>query len=168
MDTSFAHTFGPCPGMSGIGVQSDGKILVGGICPAGQRLSRQYLLPAALNADGTVDTTYPMRSAPGGFVRAAQVYPATDPTYPNCVRLFGTIPRFSDPTHLDYMLLLRSNGTTVLSSIGDEIVNGAILQMWIQGDGKIVIVGTFDPGLWRHHEWRRPPALPTGGLDPDF
>ena len=30
VDTSFAHTFGPCPGINGIGVQTDGKILVTG------------------------------------------------------------------------------------------------------------------------------------------
>jgi uncharacterized delta-60 repeat protein len=168
VDTDFPHTFGPCPGMSGFGVQSDGKIIVCGYAlPVTGYPGTYYLL--RLKGDGTVDDTFPLRSAPGGFVRSVQAYPDTDPTYPNQVRLLGCFPRLSDPTHLDYMLLLNTNGTTELARIGDEIVNGTILQMWIQGDGKMVIVGNFDQvygtpmnGVARLN------AFPTGGLDPTF
>ena len=77
-----------------------------------------YLL--RLTANGAVDDSYTKRSAPGAYMRGLQTYP-TDPTYPNSVRLFGTIPRFDDPTHVDHMLYLASNGTTVLGSLGEEI-----------------------------------------------
>ena len=167
VDTSFARTFGPVPGMSGIGVQTSGKILVCGYALAvnGDPGNTYYYL--RLNADGTVDDTYPKRSAPGGFVRSIQAYPDTDLTYPGQVRLLGCFPRFSDPTHRDYMVLLSSDGNTVLSSIGDEVVNGTILQLWIQGDGKMVIVGDFTQvyGTTMNGVAR---LLPAGGLDPDF
>lgn len=128
VDAGFPHTFGPCPGMSGFGVQSDGKLVVGGYAlPVKDYSGTYYLL--RLEADGTVDDTFPMRSAPGGFVRGVQTYPDTDLNYPNQVRLLGCFPRLSDPTHLDYMLLLSTNGNTEVERIGDEIVNGTILQM---------------------------------------
>jgi uncharacterized delta-60 repeat protein len=169
VDTDFPHTFGPCPGMSGYGVQSDGKLIVGGYAlPVnGYPGTTYYLL--RLKADGTVDDTFPMRSAPGGYVRSVQAYPNTDPTYANQVRLLGCFPRLSDSTHLDYMLLLNTNGTTELARIGDEIVNGTILQMGIQGDGKMVIVGNFDRVYnTPMNGVARLLPFPTVGLDPDF
>jgi len=170
VDTSFPHTFGPCPGMSGFGVQSDGKIIVGGYAlPVNGDTSGTTYYLLRLNANGTVDDTFPKRSAPGGFVRSVQAYPSTDPSYPNQVRLLGCFPRLSDPTHLDYMLLLGANGSTELARLGDEIVNGMILQMWIQGDGKMVIVGNFDRVYnTPMNGVARLLPFPNVGLDPDF
>jgi uncharacterized delta-60 repeat protein len=169
VDTDFPRTFGPCPGMSGFGVQSDGKIIVGGYALALNDYpgTTYYLL--RLQADGTVDDDFPKRSAPGGFVRSVQAYPNTDPTYANLVRLLGCFPRLSDPTRLDYMLLLSTNGTTELARLGSEIVNGTILQMGIQGDGKMVIVGNFDQVYTTPMKGvARLLPFPTVGLDPDF
>ena len=63
---------------------------------------------------------------------------------------------------------MDSDATTVLSWIGDEVVNGTILNMAVQGDGKVVIVGDFTMlyGTTPMNGIAR--LLSTGGLDPDF
>jgi uncharacterized delta-60 repeat protein len=67
------------------------------------------------------------------------------------------------------MVLLNENGGTVLGSLGDEVVNGPILQLWIQGDNKMVIVGDFNRVYTTTMNGvARLLPLPTGGLDPDF
>lgn len=140
VDTDFTNSIIAGEGM-GAAVQSDGKILVmGGAIAVNDYPGTTYYL-LRLCADGTVDTGYPMRSAPGGYVRSASVY--NDSPYTDTARFFGSIPRFSDPNRTDYMLVLRSDGSTVVSRIGDEIVNGPILTMAFQGDGTTVIVGSF-------------------------
>ncbi len=166
VDSSFTHTFGPCPGMSGIGVQSDGKIVVGGTSLAvnGYPGTTFYLL--RLDANGNVDPTFTMRSAPGALVRMVQAYPSGDSTYPNYLRIFGVFPRWSDPTHTNYMVLVNASGS-VMQTIGDEIIDGPILSYWLQGDNKMVIVGDFNTvyGTSMNGVAR---LLPAGGLDPDF
>ena len=165
VDTCFAHTFGSEVGVQAIGLQSDGRIVVGGYAMSVNSYAGTYYL-LRLDANGTVDTSYTMRSGAGAYIRGLQTYP-TDPTYPNSVRLFGTIPRWSDPTHMDHMLYLGSDGTTVLGSLGEENVNGPILTMVFQSDNKPIIVGSFDTvyGESRNGVAR---LLATGGLDTDF
>jgi uncharacterized delta-60 repeat protein len=140
VDTDFANTIIAGVGMGGA-VQSDGQILImGGVIKVdGYPGTTYYLL--RLNANGTVDTDYPMRSAPGAYVRSATLY--NDAPYTDTARFFGSIPRFTDPKRTDYMLVLRDDGNTVVSRIGDEIVNGPILTMAFHGDGTTVIVGSF-------------------------
>ena len=84
-----------------------------------------YLL--RLETDGNVDDNYPMRSAPGANVYGVWTYPATDPNYPDQVRLFGAIPRFRPTPSRGSHAAPGRDGTTVLESLGDEIVNGPIL-----------------------------------------
>jgi uncharacterized delta-60 repeat protein len=137
VDDTFIHTFSRSDGVQAMGRQADGKIVVGGY---GMKLngypdSAYYLV--RLDKDGNVDPNY-MHSAPGGNVYGL----GTDQNVAGQVRLFGDIPRFSDPTHVDHMLLLNADGTSVLQGLGDEIVNGTILGMTWQGTYP-VIYGSF-------------------------
>jgi uncharacterized delta-60 repeat protein len=163
VDSTFIHTFANARGVQGFSVQSDGKIVVGGYpMTVNDHAGTYYLL--RLLANGTVDPDYTMRSAPGAYVRGLSHF---DSDAPNSVRLFGTIPRFDDPAHVDHMLYLASNGNTVLGSLGEEYVNGPIINMAFQGDGKPIIVGSFDTvyGASRKGVAR---LLATGGLDDSF
>ena len=152
VDTSFASTIsiygsndtgmssGP---VNAIAVQSDGKILVGGYCMGlmGDFYHSYYLF--RLLEDGTLDPSYPMRSAPTGYVSSIEIL-KDDPFNPDRARIYGTLP---DPSAAPfpktyYLLNLYSNGNKQ-SYIGDETVDGPICAMVTQPDGKMVIGGQF-------------------------
>jgi uncharacterized delta-60 repeat protein len=161
-DASFFHTFTSAEGVMSAALQADGKIIVAGYAMSVNGYPGQTFYLLRLNADGTVDTSYPMRSAPGAYVAGVWA----DQNAPGQARLFGTIPRFSDPTHVDHMLLLSADGNTVKEGIGDETVNGPILFMTWQGSNT-VIVGPFTKvkGVSMNGIAR---LLPNGTLDPSF
>ena len=154
MDPNFAHILSTAEGTFAVARQSSGKILLGGSTMSLKDYPGQSFYLLRLSADGAVDTSYPMYSAPGASLYSIQAYPSDDPNYPDYVRLFGTIPR-SDSSHVDYTVLLDSNGNAVAGhNIGDETVNGPILMMAYWGSN-IVIAGSFtqvydaDTGTWK-------------------
>jgi hypothetical protein len=167
VDPTFAHTFTSSDGVQGLTrQQSNGKLIVCGsaMSVTGRPGTSYYLL--RLDADGNVLEDNFMRSGVGGYVYGVWSYPSTDGSFPNQVRLFGSFPRWSDPTHTDHMMRLDVDGGTVLESIGDEIVNGPILHLTYQG-GNLVIVGAFTQvyGTTMNNIAR---LLPGGGLDTSF
>jgi uncharacterized delta-60 repeat protein len=137
VDSTFAHTFTTGDGVQAMARQADGKIMVGGYAMKvnGHPDNAYYLV--RLDGNGNVDTNY-MLSAPGGNVTG--LWP--DQGAPGQAALFGTIPRFTDPTHVDHMVVLSADGKTRVWGIGDGTVNGTILNMTWQG-GNLVIVGAF-------------------------
>jgi uncharacterized delta-60 repeat protein len=143
VDTSFAHTFGPGEGLSGIAVQpADGKILISGGSMVVNGYPGVYCL-LRLNPDGSVDTSYPMRPDSGGFIHGVYAFNNSGP-YANGARFTGTIPRFDGSGHMDYMLILANDGNTVLARLGDEVVDGPIINVIDQpGDSKVLIAGMF-------------------------
>lgn len=132
---TFYLTLGSYGAVNSLAVQSDGKILVGGwsIPIAGDNSATYH--PLRLKTDGTLDTSYPKLSAPSGYVSSVKLL-ASD-----SVRVFGTLPR-AGGSHVDYLLVLNSSGS-VQSNIGDETVDGPILNMGQQSSGKWVIGGQF-------------------------
>jgi uncharacterized delta-60 repeat protein len=166
VDSTFGHAFTSSEGVETFGLQSSGKIMVGGFSMSVSGFAGHTYYLLRLAADGSVDTTYPMRSAPGGMVSSLWIYSSSDQNYPNQVRLFGDIPRFSDPTHLEHMLRLSADGTTVLESIGDEVVNNTIRGMAYQGNNIVI----FGPFTQVHGTSMRGIArlLPNGALDTSF
>lgn len=167
VDDSFAHTFTTGDGVQTMGKQGDTNLMVGGYAMkvSGYPDNAYYLV--RLDANGNVDTTY-MLSAPGGNVNSLW----TDQGADGQVRLFGDIPRASDPTHVDHMLILSADGTKRLSGFGDEIVNGIILGMVWQGTYPVIfgsfteVCGTTMNGIAR----LVPPVAPNTPftLDPNF
>jgi hypothetical protein len=137
VDDSFPHIFTTGDGVQTFGRQSDGKIMVGGYAmKVNDHPDNAYYL---VRIDSTlgVDTNY-MLSAPGGNVTGLWV----DQSAPGQVALFGTVPRFTDPTHVDHMVVLSADGKTRVWGFGDGTVNGTILNMTWQG-GNPVIFGSF-------------------------
>jgi uncharacterized delta-60 repeat protein len=117
-----------------------------------------------------VDGTYPMRSAPGGYVNF--IWTDLNGLATGQVRLFGTIPSWTLANHTYYEALVGADGSSVLQSIGDDVVNGPILHMATQGSNTI-IVGSFtqvyDAGsaTWKQIEGIAR-LLPNGTLDTTF
>ncbi|MCX5889079.1 MAG: delta-60 repeat domain-containing protein [Deltaproteobacteria bacterium] len=132
---SFYLTLGSYGAVNSLAVQSDGKILVGGYSiPVAGDISATYHL-LRLNVNGTLDTFYPKLSAPGGYVLSLKILGG------DTARLFGTIPR-AGGSHMDYLLVLNATGV-VQTNLGDETVDGPILNMGQQSGGKWVIGGQF-------------------------
>jgi uncharacterized delta-60 repeat protein len=131
VDTTFNQTFdnGPeGPGAQAIGVQTDGKIIVGGFSMRLRNDPNNVYYLLRLNGNGTVDPNYPKYSAPGGFVRMVTVFSKTDPFYPNHSRLAVSVPDTSvQGRSVAYMRLFDGNGK-VVSSLGDESLNGPIIN----------------------------------------
>ena len=173
VDPTFAHTFTSSDGIQGLVRQaSNGKLIVCGYAMSvtSHPGNGYYLL--RLDANGNVLEDNFLRSGAQGNVYSVWSYPSTDPSFANQVRLFGNIPRLSDPTHthVDHMQRLDVDGGTVQESIGDEIVNGPILFYATQGSPQgtlTVIVGAFTQvhGRTMNNIAR---LLPGGGLDETF
>ncbi|MBU4232935.1 MAG: delta-60 repeat domain-containing protein [Proteobacteria bacterium] len=121
--------------VNSVKVQSDGKVLVGGwsMTVLGDASATYHLL--RLNTNGTVDNSYPKRSAPGGLVNSITVLTAND------ARIYGILPNISG-THTGYLVTLSLSGNLV-SYLGDETFNGPIYDYGTQTDGKKVYVGHF-------------------------
>ena len=145
LDTTFTKTFYPTGAVNTIGVQQDltGNILVGGysMTVPGDTTKAYHLL--LLNGNGTVvpSSTFTGWSAPGGYVSSVKVFSSDDTAYVNQARIFCTTPKTGGGTN--YMVFLDTNFTTVLSTIGDETVDGPIFNMAQQRDNKWMIVGNF-------------------------
>ncbi|MCX5889469.1 MAG: delta-60 repeat domain-containing protein [Deltaproteobacteria bacterium] len=135
VDTSFPKVFNSSGAVNDIAVQADGKILLGGYSMAvpGSTANTFHLL--RLNSDGTLDDSYPRRSAPGGYVSSVGILSG------DAARLFGTLPR-AGTAHVDYQLDLASTGV-VQTHLGDETVDGPILSMGQQSNGQWLISGQF-------------------------
>ena len=144
VDTSFVSSFEVGGDyVSGISLQPDGKILVVGASMVVKGYPGVYCF-LRLNADGSVDDFYPMRLDSGGYIHNVYAYPSTGTSFPNGARLSGTIPRFDGSGHLDYLLILDSNGNTVLKRLGDEDIDGPVIGVSVQpSDGKVLIAGMF-------------------------
>ena len=99
VDSTFAHTLTSSDGIQGVTrQQSNGKLIICGygMTVTGDPGNSYYLL--RLDANGNVLDDNFKRSGVGGYVYGVWSYKSTDPSFANQVRLFGTFPRWSDPT----------------------------------------------------------------------
>jgi uncharacterized delta-60 repeat protein len=132
---TFYRTLGSYGAVNSVAVQSDGRILVGGYSiPIAGDISATYHL-LRLKSDGTLDDPYPKLSAPGGYVSSVKILSG------DTARLFGTMPR-TGGSHVDYLRVLNVSGG-VQTNLGDETVDGPILNMGQQSTGKWIIGGQF-------------------------
>lgn len=140
VDTSFYQTLDWFGQVNSLAVQTDGKILVGGwsLTVQGDSSATYYLL--RLNANGSVDNTYPKRSAPNGVAHKLLLL-NDDPLNPNRCRVLGVLPNISGG-HTGYVVTFLNNGT-LQSALTDETFNGPVFAYARQSDGKTVYVGSF-------------------------
>lgn len=141
VDPSFAHTFSTGDGVQTFTRQSSGDILVGGYAMKVNGYPNNAYFLVRVDSNGNVDNNF-MFSAPGGHVYAITAYSDTDLNFPGHVRLLGTIPRPADPPHVDYLQRYDKDGNLVMH-LGDEALNGPILDVMGQSDGKVIIAGSF-------------------------
>jgi uncharacterized delta-60 repeat protein len=140
VDGSFYQTLDAYGLVNTIGVQSDGKLLVGGwsVTVLGDAAATYHLL--RLWGDGSLDATYPKRSAPEGLVNSVAIL-NDDPANPNRAQVFGSLPNFSG-SQTAWVVVLYNNGATQLFIAGESF-NGPVYSYAIQDDGKVVYVGNF-------------------------
>ena len=142
VDTNFTSTFDQYGVLNSFGVLSDGKILIGGLSVRVKGDTAAYY-QLRLNGNGTVDTTYPKFSAPGGYAYSTFLL-NDDPANPNRLRQFGTFPDIV-PGHTGYMITLYNNGT-LQEAVTEATVNGTITGYAFQSDGKVAWIGQFSEG----------------------
>lgn len=145
-----------------LAVQTDGKILIGGMFNVVQGNSRFYI--ARLNADGSYDATFSMNAQFDGQVNSIQLQ---NDGHIIVAGAFNTLL-----VNGAYKIVrLRPDGSGVSSGwIGPDLptqIDGNVLAVSVQSDGKIVIGGLFTqvfgnsrPGIAR--------LLSNGQLDPIF
>jgi uncharacterized delta-60 repeat protein len=144
--TGQADSFDPSPdpgtSVESITVQPDGKVLIGGtftsLAPnGGTRVLRQRI--ARLNSDGTLDTTFGLETGANNQVNAIVVQPSGN------ILVGGLFTNINGQAR-NYIAKLGVNG------IPDAAFNAGTLTgpfgfgiyaLAVQGDGKVIIVGSF-------------------------
>jgi uncharacterized delta-60 repeat protein len=143
--TGVADSFDPNAnpdGVESVAVQADGKILIGGsftsLAPnGGTTVLRQRI--ARLNSDGTLDTTFGLETGANNQVNAIVVQPSGN------ILVGGLFTNINGQAR-NYIAKLGVNG------IPDAAFNAGTLTgpfgfgiyaLAVQGDGKVIIVGSF-------------------------
>lgn len=114
--------------------QPDGKILVGGEFTSFNGTARNRI--ARLNSDGTVDLTFAPSSGANGSVRSILYLPDGK------IYVAGLFTQFNGSTQ-NRIVKLNSDGSTDPGFSPGTAANNNVLDMDLQADGKIVIVGDF-------------------------
>jgi uncharacterized delta-60 repeat protein len=123
--------------VSTVAVQSDGKILVGGLFTSFNGASANRIV--RLNSDGTRDTTFNIGTGPDvGTITAIAIQPD------NKILLGGNFQSFNGVT-ANSIIRLNINGDidTTFFTATATAGSGAINSIAIQSDGKILLAGSF-------------------------
>jgi uncharacterized repeat protein (TIGR02059 family)/uncharacterized delta-60 repeat protein len=140
-DTSFYSNLGTGFNnqMNSISIQSDGKILVGGVFTTLDGNDRARLI--RLNSDGTEDTSFYSNLGTGFNVPVSSTVVQSD----GKILVGGVFTNFNGNTR-NYLVRLNSDGTedsSFYTNLGSGF-NAAVSAMSIQSDGKILIGGYFN------------------------
>ncbi|MBI2949201.1 MAG: immunoglobulin domain-containing protein [Verrucomicrobia bacterium] len=149
VDISFNNTFSSGV-VNAIGLQSDGRILVGGQFLVLQGTTNMVSF-LRLTANGARDNSYPQRVAAGGSVQFIQVV-TNDTANPNAARIGGVLPEVTG-SRTNYLLSLKVDGTVESTYGGAGAVNGAVVSRLSQADGKLLLAGFFTQANgvpWNH------------------
>ncbi|HTF81323.1 MAG TPA: delta-60 repeat domain-containing protein, partial [Cytophagales bacterium] len=133
LDTKFVPELGTGSSVLCTAVQSDGKILVGGV------LSVRGANPvhlARLNANGSLDTTFNIGVGPNQRVLALVVQPDDK------VIVAGEFT-VSDTLRSNYLVRLNADGSTDSTFVVKIGPDKRIVTAALQSDGKILIAGDF-------------------------
>ncbi len=113
-------------------VQSDGKILIGGIFTAVNTVNRGYL--ARLNADGTLDTTFDTSTGANSFI--FDIVPLSS----GQILIGGAFTGYNFANR-PYIARINSNGS--LDSSFTPTSNNSVQTIKVQPNNKILIGGSF-------------------------
>jgi uncharacterized delta-60 repeat protein len=148
-DFTFMNALGGANGaVYSTALQSDGKLLIGGTFQFVNGIAQPGV--ARLNPNGSLDTNF--KAATGSGPIGVQIALQSDHKI-----LIETTVLNGTTTH-DTLYRLNADGTTDTNWL--VALDGAVTAMAQQTDGKIIIVGSFTPGIAR---------LTTNGVvDPTF
>ncbi len=128
------------PFVLALGVQSDGRVIVGGSFAAINGVFRNYL--ARLNTNGSVDTTFDAGLAgPAGFVGVYSVA-----VLPQDKIVIGGNFSSANGYSRNGIARLNADGSvddTFNPGLGVGGFSGRVLALAVQGDGKVIIGGEF-------------------------
>ncbi len=135
LDATFNSGTGADNSISTIAIQSDGKIIIGGLFYTYNEISRNRI--ARLNVDGTIDTTfYPGGMAVDGYVRTTAVQSDGKIIIGGNFISYNGTPR-------NNIACLNADGTLDATFSPITASNGIVRTTAIQSDGKIIIGGYF-------------------------
>lgn len=138
LDTSF--NFSPVNGLNAtintVGFQSDGKIIVAGnFTDASVTNKRIY----RLNTDGSLDTSFIVRSSQGFSASISKVFVLPD----DKILVGGDFNQFNVPSNPNHISLLNSDGSTDDSTNLGQFQQGGVYDIVRQSDGKLIMAGGF-------------------------
>jgi uncharacterized delta-60 repeat protein len=123
-----------------LGLQGDGKIVIGGEFTAFNTTNRFYI--ARLNTDGNLDLTFNTGIGANNFVRTLAVYPTNDAVNGGKILIGGDFTMV-DSTNRNYIARLNTNGTVDLSFDPGIGPNDTVNAIALQPDGQILLGGQF-------------------------
>jgi uncharacterized delta-60 repeat protein len=134
LDTTFNPGAGANNAVYTTCLQSDGKIIIGGVFTAYNGTARNFI--ARVNTDGTLDTTFNPGTGVNGAVLNASIQSDGK------IVIGGTFISYNG-TGRNRIARLNTDGTLDTTFNPGTGTNGAVLNTSIQSDGKIIIGGIF-------------------------
>lgn len=133
-----SDSYGASGDVRSIAVQTDGRILIGGLFTNVNSIARSYI--ARLNSDGTLDSLFnPGSGADNPVYAVAQTFENGNPM----VLLGGAFATVNGATY-NGVAQLNSDGTPDITfNSGGLGANGTVYALAVQSDGKILIGGDF-------------------------
>jgi len=133
-ENNFDNTDGFDSGVSEIAIQSDGKIIVGGIFTTYKGVSANRII--RLNSDGTKDSTFD--NSIGFNTEVIAIAIQSD----GKILLGGNFTTYKGITN-NFIIRLNSDGSKDLTFDNSIGFNGQVTSITIQSDGKILVGGNF-------------------------
>lgn len=136
IDSTFDPMISANNAVRDIAVQNDGKIVICGQFTSYDSMSRNYL--ARIHTDGTLDTTFDIGVGADVFVFSVLAQP-------NNKLLIGGFFSFFNGVSKNGIARLNTDGTIDTSFLmGSGLgIGGNVLDMVLQNDGKVIVVGNF-------------------------
>jgi uncharacterized delta-60 repeat protein len=135
LDTTFKPGTGPNSTIISLGIQSDGKILIGGYFTTYNGTAINYF--ARLNADGSLDGTFTVGTGAGGQVNSIAVQSDGKIVIAGYFFSYNSVARY-------FIARINSDGTldNTFNNPGTG-PNGQINSASINSDGKVIVGGNF-------------------------
>ena len=134
LDTNFAQ-LNLNNSIFAVGLQSDGKIIIGGSFSTFNGVNNGYVRLARLNTDGTLDTTFAQHTI-NGTVEAITIQDDDK------ILIGGAFKDFDGVSTLDRIARLNPDGTRD-TSFDPASFNNVTYAITVQDDGKILVGGAF-------------------------
>lgn len=134
IDTTFAYGTGFNAETIGLGIQSDGKIVVAGAFTSYNGTARNRIV--RLNTDGSIDGTFNVGTGFNATVWALTIQPDGK------ILLGGDFTSYSGSA-VSKIVRLNTNGSIDDTFVSPGTINNTIYDVAVQTDGKVIIVGSF-------------------------